>query len=136
MLHFYHPIFGRTIDQTIWFFADIPRSAPHKHANRSIIDFTSGGFVCRNRLDRIGTAAKAQCFAVQIAVAVSISCFLESPRQPVWGLLAAPIFLIHAGAYIYWRPVAFWIAAQTIILLHFFYNALVFIGATAERLHR
>ena len=61
MLHFYHPIFGRTIDQTIWFFADIPRSAPHKHANRSIIDFTSGGFVCRNRLDRIGTAAKAQC---------------------------------------------------------------------------
>ena len=35
--------------------------------------------------------------AVQIAVAVSMSCFLESPRQPVWRLLAAPIFLIHTG---------------------------------------
>ena len=40
----------------------------------------------------------------------------------------APVFLIGAGAYIYWRPIAFWIAARTIILLHFFYNALVFIG--------
>jgi hypothetical protein len=74
--------------------------------------------------------------AVQIAVAVSISCFLESPRQPFSGLLVAPVFLIGAGAYIYWRPVAFWIAARTIILLHFFYNALVFIGVTAERMHR
>jgi hypothetical protein len=73
--------------------------------------------------------------AVQIAVAVSISCFLVSPRQPFSGLLVAPVFLIGAGAYIYWRPAAFWIAARTIILLHFFYNALVFIGVTAERMH-
>ena len=48
----------------------------------------------------------------------------------------APVFLIGAGAYIHWRPIAFWIAARTIILLHFFYNALVFIGVTAERMHR
>ncbi len=34
----------------------------------------------------------------------------------------APVFLIGAGAYIYWRPIAFWIAARTIILLHFFYK--------------
>ena len=74
--------------------------------------------------------------AVQIAVAVSISCFLESPRQPFWGLLMAPVFLIGAGAYIYWRPVAFWIAARTIILLHFFYNAIVFIGVISEWPHR
>jgi len=47
----------------------------------------------------------------------------------------APVFLIGAGAYIYWRPIV-WIAARTIILLHFFYNALVFIGVTAERMHR
>jgi hypothetical protein len=47
----------------------------------------------------------------------------------------APVFLIGAGAYIYWRPVAFWIAARTIILVHFFYNAVVFIGVTAERMH-
>src|ERR671936_860531 len=34
--------------------------------------------------------------AVQIAVAVSISCFLESPRQPFGGALMAPLFLIGA----------------------------------------
>lgn len=73
--------------------------------------------------------------AVQIAVAFSISCFLEFPRRPFSGLLVAPVFLIGAGAYIYWRPVAFWIAARTIILVHFFYNAVVFIGVTAERMH-
>jgi hypothetical protein len=73
---------------------------------------------------------------IQIAVAVSISCFLESPRPSFWGLLKAPVFLFGAGAYIYWRPVAFWIAARTIILLHFFYNAIVFVGVVGERLHR
>jgi len=73
---------------------------------------------------------------VQIAVAVSISCFLESPRPSFWGLFKAPVFLIGAGAYVYWRSVGFWIAARTIILLHFFYNSLVFVGVISERMHR
>lgn len=73
---------------------------------------------------------------VQIVVAVSISCFLESPRPSFWGLLKAPVFLIGAGAYIYWRSVGFWTAARTIILLHFFYNAIVFVSVITERPHR
>ena len=135
MLHFYHPIFGRTIDQIFGF---SPTSRSQDLTSTPIVPLlispVADSFVV---IGLIELARRLRLnVAVQIAVAVSISCFLESPRQPVWGLLAAPIFLIPAGAYIYWRPVAFWIAAQTIILLHFFYNALVFIGATAERLHR
>src|SRR5579884_632330 len=73
--------------------------------------------------------------AIQIAVAVLVSCFLESPRQPLLGLLVAPVFLIGAGAYIYWRPAGLCIAAGTIILLHFLYNAVVFIGVISEWPH-
>ena len=136
MLHFYSRIFGRTIDQAIWFLRPPPgfdhlTSTPLVPLLISpVVDsFVVIGLIEVLRRLRFNVA-------VQIAVAVSISCFLEFPRRPFSGLLVAPVFLIGAGAYIYWRPVAFWIAARTIILLHFFYNALVFIGVTAERMHR
>ncbi len=74
--------------------------------------------------------------AIQIAISVSINCFLHSFSEPFWGLAVAPGFLIGAAAYIYWRRVSFWIGAQTIILLHFFYNAIVFTGVLADWLHR
>lgn len=73
--------------------------------------------------------------AVQIAVPVLVSCFLESPLQPFWGIRSAPLFFIGAASYIYWRGVSFWTAAQIVILLHFFYNALVFLNVTARWLH-
>jgi len=73
--------------------------------------------------------------AVQIIVSASLSCLLHSIQYPFWGVWVAPVFFIGAGAYIYWRRVSFWIGAEMTILLHFFSNAIPFIGTLAGRLH-
>jgi hypothetical protein len=74
--------------------------------------------------------------AVQITGSVSLSCFLHGLEHPVQWLLVAPLFLIGAAAYIYWRQISFWIGAQMIILLHFIHNSIVFLNDLAEYLNR
>ncbi len=54
-------------------------------------------------------------------------------------LVFAPVvesFIVIGLIELDWRRVSFWIGAQTIILLHFFYNAIVFTGVLADWLHR
>ena len=72
---------------------------------------------------------------VQILASASLSCFFHSIQYPLWGLEVAPVFLIGAGAYVYWRQVSFWTGTQMIILLHCFQNFIIFIGFLAERLN-
>lgn len=72
---------------------------------------------------------------IQIVVSASVSCLLHSIPHPIGGFLVAPAFFIFAGTYIYWRRVSFWVGSQMIILLHFLYNAIVFMGVLAQWLH-
>jgi len=73
--------------------------------------------------------------SIQIVASALVSCLLHSISQPVEGLLVAPAFFIFAATYIYWRQVSFWIGTEMIILLHFLYNAIVFMGVLAQWLH-
>jgi hypothetical protein len=87
MLHFYSRIFGRTVDQTIWFWINLPGWAPHKHPIGSITDFASGGFVCRNRFDRGGTAAKVQCRRPNCSRGFN-KLFSSIPSTPLFGTVS------------------------------------------------
>jgi len=72
---------------------------------------------------------------VQVIVPTVLLACLHSTRYLFWGFWVAPVFLIGAVAYVRWRDVSFWTAAEMIILLHVIANFIPLIGVVAERLH-
>jgi hypothetical protein len=73
---------------------------------------------------------------VQVGVSTLFICALHSLQQPtIWGLAVLPGFFINTSAFVYWRKVSFWTAAQVMVILHFFSNTLPILAVTARMLH-
>jgi hypothetical protein len=63
--------------------------------------------------------------ALQIITSALLLCASHSISLPIWGVLAAPSFLIQSGSYVYWRRwrgASFWSAAAIVYILHFCIN--------------
>lgn len=61
--------------------------------------------------------------ALRVGIALFVICGLHSIPYFISGLLAAPLFLIDCGTYVYWRRVSFKCGAGMMIALHILYNA-------------
>jgi hypothetical protein len=74
--------------------------------------------------------------AVQTFVSAVIICGLHAAEYTFLAFAVAPVFLIQAGTYIYWRRVSFWVGTQMIIALHVLYNCQPALIVLMERLQR
>lgn len=74
--------------------------------------------------------------AIQLVTAVLAISLLHGLQYPFVAFLVAPAFLIQAATYLYWRRRSFWIAAQTIVLLHFLCNCIPLFSVLKDQLNK
>jgi hypothetical protein len=74
--------------------------------------------------------------SMQLIASTGLICLIHSMRYLLWGVLAAPVFMIDAGTFIYWRRISFRTGTGMMIALHSLFNGIGALSFVSRHLLR